>query len=156
LRLIIVFLLFTLSYAAAFDDSSNSSGSVKPLARIGDRIISSNEFIQRSEFTVRPPYCKNNTYIQKKIILNSLIAEKYLALEAGEDNELTRDKDFQIYINGRKEQYMRQLFFYNEAFSKVELDSLELRKTFNVAGRKYKVRFFVVNSPHAADSTVRK
>ena len=81
----------------------------KILVRIDNKkTISLNEFIRRAEYTIRPPYCKNNTYIHKKIILNSLIAEKIFAMEAGENNPLLNNEEFQQYIKGRREQAMRQ------------------------------------------------
>jgi len=58
------------------------------LARIGDVTISLGEFMRRSEMTIRPPYCSGDNNLHKKIVINSLIAEKMLALEAGEDNDL--------------------------------------------------------------------
>ena len=54
------------------------------LVRVGDKSISANEFIRRAEFTIRPTYCSEDNYIHRKIILNSLVAEKLLALEAGD------------------------------------------------------------------------
>ena len=48
------------------------------LVEINDRVITKNDFIIRSEYTIRPSYCKSNNQIHKKIILNSLIAEKLL------------------------------------------------------------------------------
>ena len=51
------------------------------IAQINDRVITKEDFILRSEYTIRPAYCKSNNQIHKKIILNSLIAEKLMALE---------------------------------------------------------------------------
>jgi hypothetical protein len=56
------------------------------LAKIGNKNISADEFIRRAEYTIRPPYCNGNSKIHKKIVLNSLIAEKLMSLEAGEQN----------------------------------------------------------------------
>ena len=72
------------------------------IARIGDRTITKNEFIRRSEYTIRPPYCKmGDLIIHKKIILNSLIAEKLLALEAEEKQLLQNHEGFQAFIKGK-------------------------------------------------------
>ena len=60
----------------------------KILAEIGGRIITTDEFIRRSEYTIRPPYCRQDNYIHRKIVLNSLIAEKLLALERQIDQAL--------------------------------------------------------------------
>ena len=126
------------------------------LARIAKKTISLNEFLRRAEYAPRPKYCRGNTGIHKKIVLNSLIAEKMLALEAGENNELARNKHFQRYIQGRKEQAMRQWLYHEEAVSKVRLDSSEIKKVYQVAGRKYKVYFFTINDDSIAQEVKRK
>ena len=48
------------------------------LARVGPGVITIQDFIRRSEYSIRPGYCRQDNYIHKKIILNSLIAEKNL------------------------------------------------------------------------------
>lgn len=113
----------------------------KMLAKIADKTISVDEFIRRAEYTIRPPYCKGDNYIHKKIILNSLIAEKLFALESGDDNELSRNSQFQDYIRGRKEQTMRQWLYNEVAYKKVKLDTNEIKKMYQLAGRKYKINF---------------
>jgi hypothetical protein len=113
------------------------------LVRIGDKTtISVNEFIRRAEYIPRPDYCRQNSYIQKKIVLNSLIAEKLLALEAGEDNPVAKDEEFQLFIKGRKEQAMRQWMHHQDATSKVVLDPAEIKRAFELAGREYKISYF--------------
>ncbi|MBN2105401.1 hypothetical protein JW835_15285 [bacterium] len=115
------------------------------IARIGDRTISKNEFIRRSEYTLRPAYCKwgDNT-IHKKIILNSLIAEKLMALEAGENHALMHHINFQAYIRGRREQAMRKMLYKEEAYQKVELSDKEVTDLFQAAGRTYHLQYFNV------------
>ena len=51
------------------------------LARIGSSIITTQDFIRRAEYTLRPAYCRQANYVHKKIVLNSLIAEKLTAME---------------------------------------------------------------------------
>ena len=117
----------------------------KILVRIGDRAtISVNEFIRRAEYTVRPAYCRLESYIHKKIILNSLIAEKILALEAGDDNPLLRDKEFLGFLRGHREQAMRQWMFHQEATARVELDSVELKRAYKLAGREYEIAYLTL------------
>ncbi|MDZ7372828.1 MAG: hypothetical protein ONB23_02565 [candidate division KSB1 bacterium] len=115
------------------------------LARVGPKTISVNEFIRRAEYTIRPPYCKGDNYIHRKIVLNSLIAEKLLALEAGEDNELTRNEQFQAYLAGRREQAMREWLFYHDFYRRVKVDSAELKKAYVLLGRKYRVEYLTVD-----------
>ncbi|MBN1894644.1 hypothetical protein JW906_09115 [bacterium] len=114
------------------------------LARIGDRVLTVDEFMRRAEYTIRPPYCRQNTAIDKKIVLNSLIAEKMLAMESGENDPLRQSEIFQAFVRGRKEQAMRQWFFHEQAYQKVKLDEQETAGVFNLAGRKYKVKYFNV------------
>ncbi len=111
------------------------------LVKIGDRVITRDEFIRRAEYTIRPNYCKMNNYIHRKIILNSLIAEKLLSLEAGTDNKLAENEEFQKYIKGRKEQAMRQYFYSDRAYNKVILDTNAVKNSYRVAGRTYDIQF---------------
>ena len=56
------------------------------LAKVGSKNITIQDFIRRAEYTIRPKYCRRGNYIHKKIILNSLIAEKILSLEIEKNN----------------------------------------------------------------------
>ena len=58
------------------------------LAQVGNKIITKQDFIRRAEYTIRPDYCRQSNYIHKKIILNSLIAEKLTALEMEDKDEV--------------------------------------------------------------------
>lgn len=120
------------------------------LARVGDKTISVDEFIRRAEYGIRPPYCSDENYIHRKIVLNSLIAEKLLALEAGENNELTRNEQFQDYIRGRQEQAMRQWLYHEVAYKEVKLDTNEIKKNYNLAGRTYKLEYCSVEDSSIA------
>jgi hypothetical protein len=126
------------------------------LARIGDRSITVDEFIRRAEYTIRPDYAKMNTYIQKKIILNTLIAEKLFALETGEDNMVNKDEEFQAYIRGRKEQSMRQYMFVNEAYDKVSVPDQDIARAYKYAGRRYQINYFSVDNEKKAQQIADK
>jgi hypothetical protein len=114
------------------------------LAKVGDRVITNDEFIRRAEYTIRPPYCKMDYYIQKKIVFNSLIAEKLFSLEAGEENPLARNKSFQDNIRGHKEQLMRETLYYKEALNKAKPDTSAVKKRYKVAGREYDIAYYSV------------
>lgn len=133
---------FILFYTACGNNKADQAD--EPiLVRIGDKTtISVNEFIRRAEYMPRPDYCRANSYIHKKIVLNSLIAEKLLALEAGEDNPVVQDEEFQLFIKGRKEQAMRQWMHHMDATSKVMLDASEINQAFQFAGREYDISYF--------------
>ena len=105
--------------------------------RIGEKTITENEFIYRAEYTPRPAYCRGSTNIHKKIVLNSLIAEKLLALEAGEDNEFINSNNVQAYIKGRREQAMREILYTKDAYETVILDTTQILETLNLSGRTY-------------------
>jgi len=111
------------------------------LAIVGDRIITTDEFIRRAEYTLRPAYCKQDNYIHRKIVLNSLIAEKLLALEAGDQNDLATNTEFRNYIKGRQEQAMRQAYYVRKAWEKAAPDTALVRKVYDLAGRKYRMHF---------------
>ena len=112
------------------------------LARVGDKTISLSEFMRRAEYTIRPAYCKGDNNLHKKIILNSLIAEKMLALEAGEIKDVNQKKYFQMHIQGRQEQAMREWLFHEEGFQKVQIEESEIQKVYYIAGRTYHVQYF--------------
>lgn len=116
------------------------------LAKVGEKTISLNEFIRRAEYTIRPSYCKGNTNIHKKIILNSLIAEKMFSSEAGADNELLKNEKFQRYLRGRKEQAMRQWLYHKQLYEKIKIDPARTKKVFQLAGRKYRVQYFSMSN----------
>jgi hypothetical protein len=121
------------------------------LARVGDKSISVDEFIRRAEYTIRPPYCNSDLYLHKKIVLNSLIAEKLYSKVAGENNDLTQNEQYQLYVRGRKEQAMRQWYYKAEAMERVRLDSSDVDKTWQGAGRTYDIAYFTVHNPRDAE-----
>ncbi|RPH94025.1 MAG: hypothetical protein EHM72_15880, partial [Calditrichaeota bacterium] len=116
----------------------------KILVKIGDTNISVDEFIRRAEYTVRPPYCRGNHNLDKKIIINSLIAEKLMSIEAGDRNEFITHDKIQDYLRGRKEQAMRQWLYEVEAHNQVQLDSAKIAQVSKVAGRRYNISYFNV------------
>jgi hypothetical protein len=117
----------------------------KILAIVDDRVITVSEYIERAELTPRQPYCSSNTPRDKAIVLNTLIAEKILAIEVQDDPYLVDNERFQSYLQGRKEQYMRDLFFNDIAYNAVNLDTAEIVNAFEFAGREYEVEFQVLD-----------
>ena len=67
---LIVLLVVTLSCQQS--SNYNRSFNQNTLAIIGDKRITVNDFIKRCEYVPRPPYCGGDSYIHKKIALNSL------------------------------------------------------------------------------------
>ena len=120
------------------------------LARIGNKTILVDEFIRRAEYTVRPAYCKGDGGFDKKIILNSLLAEKMLAFEAGKVNELMKSESFQRMIQGLQEQLMRNVMYYAEGTSKTQFDTARIRREYEIAGRTYHIEYFTISNDSAA------
>ncbi len=114
------------------------------LVRIGDVTISKEEFISRAEYTLRPVYCNSDNYIHRKIVLNSLIAEKLYALEAGAKNELTENEQFQRYLQGRREQSMRKWQYYADFYQKAPVDTAEIQTQYQLAGRRYRIAYYTL------------
>jgi len=110
------------------------------LVQIDDHIITEQEFIKRAEYTIRPAYCRQSNYIHKKIVLNSLIAEKLTAIEA-EKKQIESDQNFYLYLKGRKEQAMRQVNYNDNHFSKVILSDEEKKTAYHLAGRNVSVQY---------------
>ena len=155
--LLFAFVLSAISLYLTQCGKSGDQGSAETIvARIGDKTISQNEFIRRAEYTLRPAYCRDDNYVHKKIVLNSLIAEKLLALEAGDDNEMTNNEEFQIYLQGRKEQAMRQWLYAKDIHEKVKLDSAQVNRAYDLAGRTYRVAFGAVSDSSRANAIAEK
>jgi len=122
----------------------------KILAKVGDRVITLEEFIHRAEYTPRPKYCNGNAAYDKRIILNSLIAEKLLAINAIE-SEYMQNKKFQNYIKGRQEQYMREFLFVKEGFEEDQLDDSDIQSMYKFAGRTYNIQYVSIENDKLAE-----
>jgi len=150
---LMIFILYSNCGRKGFYDSD-----VKILAKIGNKTISVGEFYQRSEFTIRPKYCRLSNNVHKKIILNSLIAEKLLAIEAEKNKDFysnfKKSESIQNYIVGRKEQAMRQLLFRKEGIDKVTLNEEEIRDLYNSIGRTYKIEYFYFRGDSIAKNII--
>jgi hypothetical protein len=128
----------------------------KMIAVVGDRTITEDEFIRRAEYAIRPPYCRSNGTLEKKIVLNSLIAEKMLALEAGTDHALALNDHFRKYLLGRTEQAMRDVLVQEEGFDKVRLNSQEVSQTYQLAGRTYHIDYYAFSKDSLFQLIVRE
>jgi len=142
--------LILILFIACSKDNINQFPAEKILVRVVDRIITVEDFHRRAEYVPRPDYCRGSNYIHKKIILNSLIAEKLLALDAGKQNGLQDNQFFKAFIQGRREQAMRQWYYYDLAHSKVKLDTLHLNAKFKTAGLTYKAAYFTLRDSSLA------
>ncbi len=80
------------------------------IAKIGDQIIFVNDVIERAEYTIRPLYCRGNSNLDKKIIVNTLIGEKLFSKEL--DNKVLPNQ-ISNYLIGRRNQKMRDILFFD-------------------------------------------
>ncbi len=121
------------------------------VARVGDRVITKSEFIRRVEYTPRPAYCRSDNNIHKKIVLNSLIAEKLLALDILSKPEYKSPRQLDEYIQGRREQAMRQLYRYEYGINRVSISAEELKDSFEIARREYNLGFITLPDSNYAN-----
>ena len=117
------------------------------LAEIGNKTITVNDFIKRCEYVPRPVYCRGDNYIHKKISLNSLIAEKIFSIEFDRRNYDTTN-DQKNFIQGQKEQSMRQLMLKQFGFDKVKIDTNHIRFLSMLSNREYEIHFINLDPKH--------
>ncbi|RMF10865.1 MAG: hypothetical protein D6762_00595 [Candidatus Neomarinimicrobiota bacterium] len=117
------------------------------LARVGDRIITTQDFLFRAEYTPRPAYCRTNTPVSKTIILNSLIGEKLLSL-AGDTIRLPAVVE--ATLQGRKEQAMRAWLYHRHGTRAVRVDSAAIGQLADLMGRTYRLHYLSLPSDTAA------
>ena len=120
------------------------------LVEINDRVITKNDFIIRSEYTIRPSYCKSNNQIHKKIILNSLIAEKLLALEIEE--HISSDNFSDNFLDGIKEQYMRDYLLKDMVYNEIDINPMITEKYLENSLKVYDLYFISISSEPVANS----
>ena len=138
--------IFILFISLNCSDKNNLPLSADVLARVGDRVITVQDFIRRAEYTIRPVYCRQSNYIHKKIVLNSLIAEKLTAIEMSEKkDDLLQSQYFHNYLTGRKEQSMRQVYYNDNFFSKTVAPDSTIEKLLPISGRSIDVNY--INLP---------
>lgn len=122
------------------------------IASVKDRKISVNDFKDRAEFTIRPAFLQGKNLNQKRIVLNSLIAEKILAHEAESDSQITENKKLQQYVGGIKEQKMRELHYRRFALDQVSINEELVQQILQTANRRYDLAYFDVSSSVNFDS----
>ena len=142
MKIAILLILFIQSFIFGSDNDV--------LVKIKDRVITSEDFILRSEYTVRPSYCKSSTQVHKKIILNSLIAEKLLALDI--ESYISSDNLSDNFLKGIKEQYMRDYLLRDMVYSNIKSDSTANKKYLKNSTKTYTLNFLAIPSLPVANS----
>lgn len=130
LSFLFLFLLVFMYSGCSKKESENRVLRKNIIAIVATDTIFVNDFIRRCEFTVRPVYCQKDGYHDKNICLNSLIAEKLFALEAGTDNPLMRNPNFRARLQGIKEQLMREEMIRDEVVAKIKILEKELQQAY--------------------------
>jgi len=139
-------LLGQMKPAVLSDSSFSIENGNAVLARVGQKIITVRDFRERSEFTVRPQNFKD-----KNIVLNNLIFEKILALEAEQETKPAAHSGIQAMLDGMKEQQMRAQLYYEVAYNKVKLHSNDLKKAYTLSTREYELEFYRLPNKKFAD-----
>ena len=114
------------------------------IAKIENKVITVNDFLKRCEYSPRPAYCNGDNYIHKKIALNSLIAEKMLAVEFDRNKQAINENQ-RNFIEGRKEQLMRHLMLKKYGYEDIQLDSILLMQQYQLRNRTYEVEYVIKN-----------
>tara|TARA_A100000164_G_scaffold382106_1_gene438460 strand:+ start:30185 stop:31654 length:1470 start_codon:yes stop_codon:yes gene_type:complete len=136
--------LFFFVHLSCTKKNKFNSPDTSVLAVVRDRIITVNDFIKRCEYVPRPAYCKGENYIHKKIAMNSLIAEKILAIEF-EKMQLSLNEPQINLIEGRKEQAMRQLMLKTYGYDFVEEDKNKIELLMLLRSRIYETSFLTIH-----------
>jgi len=118
------------------------------LVQIDNHIILKNEFIQRAEYVLRPDYCSKGNNVHKQIVLNSLIAEKLLAIEGEPLFNLNAISNF---LNGLKTQSMREKLFFAKSQSN-DLGGEALDYYLEIADRTYHLSFITLPNNVVTDT----
>ena len=141
---LLVITLFLFNSCSQSKNEQESKALENILAVVGDKAITVNDFIKRCEYVPRPPYCRGDNYIHKKIALNSLIAEKLFAIEF-ENRDLRMTQNQEMVVVGQKEQTMRHLMLQRYGFEKISLDTNQIRRLATLSNREYRISFININ-----------
>ncbi len=152
LPFLLLFLLFSFCSKKATESRVDPSAIV---AIVADDTVFVNDLIRRCEFTVRPIYCQQDGIQDKRICLNSLIAEKLFALEAGEDNPLTGNEKFRARLQGIKEQLMREELIRDQVVDKIEIPEEEVRQAYLNSRKTVHTEAVFIPASYDADAIYR-
>lgn len=123
----------------------------KPIAKVGNTIISSSEFLERYELT--PVFRKENksmTESNKLEFLYSLIAEKLWALEAY-DLHIDTTNVIKFITDRLTKMFVRDALYQREIKDKVYISDKELIKGYNRYNTELEVNYIVDDKKEAID-----
>lgn len=136
MKYLITFLTFTI--IAQFNFAQNVNDDV--VAKVGDKIITLEEFKFRYEFTPQINRKQNDNGKAKEELLYTLIAEKLFAIEAAEQRLDTLKVLKSSYVPLEK-MYVRDALYENQVSSKVEFDVDVFNEGLKLANQKLFVDF---------------
>ena len=146
-NIIRIILLLTVSFLLSSDYNANNI-----LVKIGEKEILVSDFLKRAEYSPRPLYCRGNTELDKRIILNSLIGEKLFSME----NDLTElPQKVNNYLDGRKKQKMREVFF-NEISENSKMKIEDFSHWFDLSQVEYDIFYLSVFNDQAIENIINE
>lgn len=107
-----------------------AQNNTKPVAKIGSKSISVEEFKERFEFVPQLNRTERNEKEKKKELLETLIAEKLFALQAEKEGYDTTDVMQNTY-KALEEMYVRDALFKNKIKDKVKIKKSDLLEGYN-------------------------
>ena len=145
IRAINTFWVLLLLIPLAFVDcAKQKTPPTNVLARVGKKFVTLNEFTLRTNLTPRPPYCRNNQLKDKKIALNSFIAEKILAYYGEQDPAISQYRKLNNFLQGIKEQTMRFELYRKHALEKIHLREEDIAPYTGNFRRNYEVELLFI------------
>lgn len=127
------FFLLILSWVSAYfgchkTGEREQSAREQILAIVAEDTIYVNDFIRRCEYTIRPDYCQSDQILDKRICLNSLIAEKLFAREAQAENTFAQNETFHALLQGIQEQAMGEELLYDTVVDNIKIPEAEIHQ----------------------------
>ena len=132
----IILILFT--FSCSENEKKNNS-----IAIINGYYLSIEEFLTRSEYTIRPKFCNGNSINDKKIILKNLILEKLISQKKTANKKALSTKS-NNFIIGRRNQAMRQKLFDNIIKNSIKIDTNSINLNLQIIGREYDLSYIQI------------
>ncbi|KAA3662367.1 MAG: peptidyl-prolyl cis-trans isomerase [Calditrichaeota bacterium] len=138
-------LFFSLSFYAC-SDKNDIDSKQQVIARVGDRVITLDEFKYSYEFSFAPLRAGNNP---KKVYLDYMIKELLLANE-GYSNGLNHSPYVISRINRRKRNDLLEAFYHKYVYGRVNIPEDKLQDATKKATVKWRMIMWPVNSREEA------
>ncbi len=139
-----VLLVAQIMLSVFFAPPIRSQEETKPVAKVGNQIITIEEFRNRYEFMPHLNYSSDNKDTLRKEFLYSLISEKLWALEGLEQRKDTLDK-VKSSLRTLEKLFVKDELFRKEVESKILLTSEEISKGLLRIGRTLFIKFITTS-----------